>query len=509
MNDRVMDSEVTDYEVIAVGAGFSGLCVGIKLLEAGIEDFAILDAADGVGGVWRHNTYPGVAVDIPSATYSYSFAPNPSWSRAFAPGAELREYAERVTDTYRLRGKLRLGVFVEKAVFDENADLWRVHTDAGVLTCRFLVGAVGPLDQPRVPDIEGVGTFLGKVVHTARWDHDHDLTGERVAVIGTGASGLQLIPKIAPLARTLEVYQRTAIWVFPKLDFPIPAPVRALFRVAPFVQKGVRAVTTAGTEAIFVLGVIHHRRLPFLSKMIERVCRGHLRRQVRDRATRERLTPSYSFGCKRPSFSNSYLSTFNRPNVELVTDPIQKITPHGIVTADGTEREIDTLVLATGFRILELGATPAFPVFGLDGVELGEYWDGNRYQNYEGVAMPQTPNFWLMNGPYSVTGASWFTMIEAGTRHIVRCVAEARRRGATRMTVRRGPHDAYTARMREAIGSTIFSQPGCATSNSYYFDRHGDVPFIRAQSGARLWWDSGHFDLDDYAYASSAAKKSE
>ncbi|MEO3784792.1 NAD(P)/FAD-dependent oxidoreductase [Actinocorallia sp. B10E7] len=489
-----------DFEVIAVGAGFSGLCVGIKLREAGVEDFAILDAADGVGGVWRHNTYPGVAVDIPSATYSYSFEQNPGWSRAFAPGAELLAYAEHVADEYGLRPKLRLNTFVRRAVFREESDLWEVHTDTEVLTCRFLVGAVGPLDQPKNPEIPGIETFGGKIMHTARWDHSHDLSGERVAVIGTGASGLQVIPQIAPKTARLEVYQRTPIWVFPKLDFPVPRPVRLFFRAFPPLMWGVRAVTTALTEMVFVLGVIHHKRLPFLSRAIERICRWHLRRQVKDPETRRKLTPSYGFGCKRPSFSNTYLSAFNRDDVELVTTPIERITETGIITSDGTLREIDSLVLATGFKILEPGAMPAFPVHGLGGIELGAFWDTHRYQNYEGVAMPQTPNFWLMNGPYSVTGASWFTMIESGTRHIVRCVAEARRRGATRVAVRQEPHDAYTATMRERISGTIFARPTCATSNSYYFDRHGDVPFIRSQSGARLWWASKHFDLDDYAF---------
>ncbi|MDX6739516.1 NAD(P)/FAD-dependent oxidoreductase [Actinocorallia sp. A-T 12471] len=497
-----------DFAVVAVGAGFSGLCVGIKLREAGVEDFAILDAADGVGGVWRHNTYPGVAVDIPSATYSYSFEPNPGWSRAFAPGRELLAYAEHVADKYRLRSKLRLGVFVERADFDEAHDMWRLTTSAGEVTCRFLVGAVGPLDQPKTPDIPGIEDFAGKIVHTARWDHTHDVAGERVAVIGTGASGLQVIPHLAERAAHLDVYQRTPIWVFPKLDFAIPPVVRGMLRVVPGLQRLVRLVTTALTEAIFVLGVIHHRRMPFLSALIERVCRAHLRRQVRDPETRKKLTPSYGFGCKRPSFSNSYLAAYNRDDVELVTTPIERITATGIVTADGVERKIDTLVLATGFKILELGATPAFPVHGLDGIELGAFWDAHRYQNYEGVASPQTPNFWLMNGPYSVSGASWFTMIETGTRHIVRCVTEARRRGATRMTVKQGPHDAYTERMRAGIAGTIFARPVCAGSNSYYFDRHGDVPYIRAQSGPALWWASGHFDLDDYAFTTSGTARS-
>lgn len=501
----MQQDRVPQHEVVVVGAGFSGLGVGIRLRAAGVHDFVILDAAESVGGVWRHNTYPGVAVDIPSATYSYSFEQNPFWSRSFAPGAELRAYAEHCADKYGLRKHLRLSTFVEKAVFDEAADLWRVHTDRGVLTARFLVAAVGPLDQPKRPAIEGSDDFAGKVVHTARWDHEYDFAGKRVAVIGTGASGLQVIPELAPVTKRLDVYQRTPIWVFPKMDFPIPRSVQRLFRCFPPAQYAVRAVTTAVTEVIMVLGVIQHTRLPFLVRIVEGICRAHLRLQVKDHRTRRKLTPEYAFGCKRPSFSNKYWKTFNRRDVELVTAGIAKVTPTGIVDRTGKEREIDALVLATGFRILELGAMPAFPVVGLDGVELGEHWDANRYQNYEGLAVPQAPNFWLMNGPYSVTGASWFTIIEANVRHIVRCVVEARRRNASRMVVKQRPHDEYTADMRRRMTHTIFTQPSCARSNSYYFDRHGDAPFVRPQSGARLWWRSGHFDLDHYAYSTASS----
>ncbi len=490
-----------DHEVVIVGAGFSGLGAGIKLREAGIHDFVILDAADGVGGVWRHNTYPGVAVDIPSATYCYSFEPNPHWSRAFAPGKELRAYAEHCADEYGLRPHLRLRTFVEKAVFDEPHDRWRVHTSEGVITARFLVGAVGPLDKPHMPDIEGVTRFAGQVIHTARWDHTADLRGKRVAVIGTGASALQLIPNIVGDAQQLDVYQRTAIWVLPKVDFAIADPVRALFETAPPTQQAMRLVTSAATEVIMVLGVVQHTKFPFLVRAMEQVCKQHLRRQVKDPAVRKKLTPRYSFGCKRPSFSNRYLSSFNRPNTELITTPIARITETSIVTEDGRGRPIDTLILATGFKVLELGAMPAFPVVGLDGVELGAYWDQQRYQNYEGISVPQAPNFWLMNGPYSVTGASWFSIIEANVRHIVRCIRETQRRGATRVVVKQAPHDAYTAEMRQRMESTIFTQPGCANSNSYYFDKHGDSPFVRPHTGLRLWWQSGHFDLEHYAYS--------
>lgn len=489
-----------DHEVLVVGAGFSGLCVGIQLRRKGVRDFVILDAAPSVGGVWRHNTYPGVAVDIPSATYCYSFEPNPGWTRSFAPGAEVRAYAEHCADKYRLRPHLRLNTRVERAVFDEDADLWRVATAGGEITARFVVSAVGPLDQPKNPDIPGIDDFAGKVLHTARWDHGHDVAGERVAVIGTGASGLQVIPELAGKAAHLDVYQRTPIWVFPKVDFAIPASVRALFRVAPPVQRLVRLITAAASEVIMVLGIVHYSKVPFLVRAVEALCRAHLRRQVPDRALRRALTPRYGFGCKRPSFSNRYFPTFMRDDVDLVTTPIARVTPKGIVTADGREREIDTLVLATGFKILELGAMPPFPVVGLDGVELGAYWDEHRYQTYEGLSVPQAPNFWLMNGPYTVTGASWFSIIEAGATHAVRCIAEARRRRATRMAVKRGPHDAFTRDMRRRMRGTILAQPSCARSNSYYFDRHGDAPYVRPQSGLHVWRRARTFDLDDYSY---------
>jgi cation diffusion facilitator CzcD-associated flavoprotein CzcO len=490
-----------DFEVLVVGGGFSGIGLAIKLREAGITDFAILEASEGVGGVWRHNTYPGVAVDIPTTTYCYSFEPNPNWTRAFAPGRELLAYAEHCTDKYGVRPHFRFGTFVERAIFDEAENLWRIYTNRGVFSSRFLIGAVGPLDQPKDPDIEGVRDFRGKRIHTARWDHDHDLRGERVAVIGTGASALQLIPEIARVVSELHVYQRTPIWVAPKMDFAIPPSVHALFRAVPATQSLARLATTISTEVLMVLGVVNYTRLPFLIRLAERRCLRHLREQVPDPVLREKLTPKYPFGCKRPSFSNRYLRTFTKPHVELVTDPIARITDRGIVTRDGRERFIDTLILATGFKILQLGATPAFPVIGVGGVELGEHWHHNRFQNYQGLSVPEAPNFWLMNGPYSVTGASWFTIIEASSRHIVRCLREAKRRGASRMVVKQAPHDAYTERMRTAMKNTVFANPGCATSNSYYFDRHGDAPFVRPHSGLRLDWESNNFPLDDYAYS--------
>ncbi|NKZ10842.1 NAD(P)/FAD-dependent oxidoreductase [Mycolicibacterium septicum DSM 44393] len=506
---------MVDHEIVIVGAGFSGIGVGIQLKKAGFHDFVILDAADGIGGVWHHNRYPGVAVDIPSTTYSYSFESNPTWSQLFAPGAELQAYAEHCATKYGVRDHIRLRTRVDHAVFDDSLGVWQVRTADSVITARFLIAAVGPLDAVKNPDIKGIDDFAGEIVHTARWDDAVGIEGRRVAVIGTGASGLQVIPNIADHAAHLDVYQRTAIWVVPKPNLTVPTWLQRLFVRIPSTQRAVRVLTTAFAEFVMTAGVVYHTRAPFLVRFIENVCRRHLAKQVPDAALREKLTPRYPFGCKRPSFSNTYFPTFNRDHVDLITDPITRITATGIVSGardpetgqvTETEHPIDTLVLATGFKVMELGAMPAFPVFGAQGVELGAFWDENRYQNFEGISTPLAPNFWLMNGPWSVAGASWFSVIESGSRHIVRCLVEARERGAVRMTVRQGAHDAYMDSMRKKVQHTVFVQP-CGNANSYYFDRHGDAPFVRPVSGPSLWWASKSFDLDSYEYVVDYAER--
>ncbi|SKG70294.1 monoxygenase [Mycobacteroides abscessus subsp. bolletii] len=500
---------MVDYEIVVVGAGFSGIGLGIQLKKAGFHNFRILDGADGIGGVWHHNRYPGVAVDIPTPAYSYSFERNPFWSRLFAPGAELKAYAENCADKYGVTAHVQLRTRVERAVFDDRDSLWRVHTDSGVITTRFLVSAVGPLDQPKNPDIKGIDDFEGQIVHTARWDDSVAIDGKRVAVIGTGASGLQVIPEIAPRATHLDVYQRTPIWVVPKPNSDVPEWLQQVFARFPAALALLRLGTTAFAEFVMTAGVTYHTRFPFLVRFMERTCRRHLANQVNDPKLREKLSPQYAFGCKRPSFSSTYLPTFNRDDVDLITDPIARITATGIVTEKRdensgelheTEHPIDTLVLATGFNVMQLGAVPAFPVMGLDGVELGAFWDENRYQNFEGISSPLAPNFWLMNGPWSVAGSSWFSVIESGSRHIVRCLSEARKRGAARLAVKQQPHDKYMASMRKKVKHTVFVQPSCAYANSYYFDRHGDAPFVRPVSGPALWWASKTFDLDSYNY---------
>jgi len=491
-----------DHEVVVVGAGFSGIGAGIKLQQAGFEDFVLLEAAGDLGGTWRDNTYPGIAVDITSFTYSFSFEPNPNWSRVFAPGRELKAYADHCADKYGLRRRMRFHTRVSKAVFDERNDLWELHTAAGELVrARYVISACGGLTQPKLPDIAGLDAFRGKVMHTARWDHAHDLRGRRVAVIGTGATAVQVVPAIAPAVQRLHVFQRTPIWILPKPDREIPDSFKTLFRYLPFTQISVRMLTNLLSEIVMVFGIVYNRQLPWLIRRIEALCLDHLSSQVPDEALRARLTPKYGFGCKRPSFSNDYYPTFNRDNVELVTEPIERVTETGIRTRDGVEHRVDTLILATGFKVFERGNTPPFEVYGRGGVELGRFWDEHRYQAYEGATVPKFPNVFMVLGPYSTTGSSWFSMVEAQTTHAVRCLAEARRRGATVVEVKQRAHDAFFRDILRRQKNTVFFNNNCTLANSYYFDRHGDAPFLRPCSGLELWWRSRHFDLNHYRFA--------
>jgi cation diffusion facilitator CzcD-associated flavoprotein CzcO len=494
------------HEVVIVGAGFSGIGLATKLREAGFDDVVLLDEADGVGGTWHWNTYPGVAVDIPSFSYQFSFAPE-DWSRTYAPGAELKAYAERLVDRFGLRPLLRLGTRVEAAVFDEDEDLWRLRTDGETdYTARWLLGAVGALTQPKLPEIDGLDSFAGELLHTARWPQDADLRGKRVAVIGTGASAVQLVPAIAGEVAELAVFQRTPIWCLPKADHPLPGPVRRVIGALPPVRFAARAVSQTFVELTFPLAAHYHRRFP-LTAGGEKLGRWHLRQQVEDPEVREALTPRYALGCKRPSFSNDYLKTYNLPHVRLETAPIERMTAEGLRTADGRDQPFDVVVLATGFKVFERGAMPPFETRGTGGQELGEVWDAQRFHAYEGVSVPGFPNLFTVLGPYGYNGASYFHLIETQTRHVLRCLRRAREERATRVEVRREATERYTAAMRARKPGSVFADPSCAVANSYYFDpRHGDTPFRHASS-LEVTWRSARFSLDDYAFSSAADRE--
>ncbi|HWE33172.1 MAG TPA: NAD(P)/FAD-dependent oxidoreductase [Solirubrobacteraceae bacterium] len=490
-----------DHEVVIVGAGFGGIGAAVKLQQAGLHDFVILEQADEVGGTWRDNSYPGLAVDIPSFSYQFSFELNPDWSRVFARGAEVQEYAVGCVEKHHLREHLWLNTRVDSASFDDEHHLWRLDTGAnGPLTARFLITATGGFGQPKRPEIEGLDSFTGKTMHTAHWDHAHNLDGERVAVIGTGATSVQLLPRIAPKVERLYVFQRTPIWVLPKPDFEFPGAAKFIFRHAPLVQDSVRLGASAAVEAAMVLGVMNNRQLPWLVKGIERLGRRFIRSQVKDPVLQQKLTPQYGFGCKRPSMSNEYFVTFNRANTHLITDPIECITDTGIRTADGVTRELDTLVLATGYQTTEPENAPPVPIIGRNDADLGAFWREQRFQAYEGVSIPGFPNLFLTFGPYAFTGSSWMFMVENQSAHAIRVIAEARKRGATCAEIRRVPHQRHFEHTLRRQQNTIFFNNGCGTANSYYFDAHGDAPFLRPSTALEAWWRAHHFDLDNYRF---------
>ncbi len=496
-----------DHEVVIVGAGFAGIGASIGLQRAGFDDHILLEQGHDVGGTWYWNQYPGVAVDIPSFSYQFSFERSTRWSRIYAPGSELHAYAHHCADKYGVRSRVRFGVRVESAEFDDASHLWTLQTSTGVIRARHVIGATGALTQPKPPDIEGLQSFKGTVLHTARWDRDLDLRGKRVGIIGTGASAVQVIPEIAPLVEHLTVFQRTPIWCLPKPDVPLPGAVRMLMRRVPFADLASRLASQAFVEATFPLPLHFGGVLP-MGKLGERIGRRFLETQVDDPDVRAQLTPQYAVGCKRPSFHNGYLATFNRPNVFLETSPIRRITATGVRT-DGESRagelhKLDVLILATGFRVFEHGNIPPFPVSGSGGLDLEGWWKQNRLQAYEGVSVPGFPNFFTIIGPYGYNGSSYFTLIESQTRHITRLLQRARRDQATRVEVTREANDRFFQSMLARRGNQIVWNDSCQLANSYYFDEHGDVPF-RPSPTLEVSWRAGHFDLDDYWFGKAAA----
>jgi cation diffusion facilitator CzcD-associated flavoprotein CzcO len=489
-----------DYDTIIVGAGFSGIGTAIKLDKSGMGNYLVIEAGDGPGGTWYWNTYPGIAVDIPSFSYQFSFEKSPDWTRTYAPGKELKAYAEHCIDKYGVRPKIRFNTKVLGAGFDDDETLWHVDLDTGgTVTARFLINASGVLITPNLPDIDGVDSFGGLTMHTARWDHTQDLSGKRVAIIGTGASAVQVIPEIAPIVDRLTVFQRTPIWCFPKPDVPLPPMTRRLMRL-PGGHAVQRLLSQAYVELTFTLPAQYFTANP-MAKNMDRVGKAFLRKQVDDPEVRDKLTPRYAVGCKRPGFHNTYLSTFNRDNIELVTEPIDKITGSGVATVDGETRDVDVLILATGFKVMDVDDMPTYPLTGAGGLSWSRHWQEHRLQAYEGVSVPGFPNFFTVFGPYGYVGNSYFALIETQTHHIVRCLKRARRRNATRVEVTQEANDRYFAEMMRKRHRQIFWQDSCQLARSYYFDKNGDVP-LRPASTIETYWRSRRFPLSDYEFTS-------
>ena len=439
------------HAVVILGAGMSGLCMAIQLKRAGTHDFVILEKSSGLGGTWWDNRYTGAHVDVPSPLYSFSFEPNPRWTRRFAAAAEVLAYMDYVADKYQLRPHMHLGECITSATFDDARSRWLLATASGrQLHAHFLVCSTGPLSQARWPDIPGLADFKGDKLHSARWDAGVSLVGKRVAVIGTGSTASQLVPPIAAHAAQLHVFQRTANWVLPRLERRYHLLDRALAHIAPY-NRAVRA---------FWYGLLEWGRRGFdegtpARRRMTKMARDLMAAQVHDPALREQLKPPYPLGCKRLIYSNDYYLTLARPNVELVTTGIRCVTPRGIVTDDGREREIDALVCATGFDTTHL--LSSLRVQGVGGRTLSQAWvDGP--EAYRGITVAGFPNLFLLLGPNTGTGhTSTLLYIEAQVDFVVKAMQRVRGTGAQSISVRDDVHAAHNAALQARLAGSVWS----------------------------------------------------
>ena len=452
-----------DVRVAIIGTGFGGLGAAIRLREAGIEDMVVLERDHEVGGTWRENTYPGCACDVPSHLYSFSFDQNPDWSRMFAPQPEILDYLRRAAR--KVEDVIRFGADVESARWDDVEQRWLIETPKGAYRAQVLLSATGPLSESKFPEVAGLDTFEGTMFHSAEWDHSKDLSGERVAVIGTGASAAQFIPHVQRVAGQMDVFQRTPPWVMPRPDFPHGPRTRRLFRRFPALQRAVRSGIYYFAESL-VYGLVHDQRA---LRPNEAVGRLHLRRQIKDPVLRAKLTPDYRIGCKRIVFANDYFPALAQPNAEVITDPIREVVADGVVTADGTHRRYETILLGTGFNIW--GQASAGRVIGRDGRSLRQVWEPTGPMAYRGTAVAGFPNHFLIIGPNTGLGNnSMINIIEAQLEFVVDALNTMERSGLASVDVRPEAQERHNEQIQERMVGTVWTAGGC---KSWYLTADG------------------------------------
>ncbi|GAA2416695.1 NAD(P)/FAD-dependent oxidoreductase [Actinomadura vinacea] len=454
------------HDVVIIGAGFGGIGMAIRLIQAGFEDVVLLERAGDLGGTWRDNTYPGAACDIPSHLYSFSFERKTDWSRRFPPQHEILDYLRHCARKYGVLPRIRFGTEVTEARFDEDEGRWRIATGRGdTLSARILVSACGQLNRPVLPPVPGRESFAGASFHSARWDHGTDLDGKRIAVIGTGASAIQIVPELAGRAARLTVFQRSAPYVIDKPDRPYRGWEKALLRTVP----GLHGLSRARLYAQFEARALGFIKYPRLMDLVARRFRANLRGHIDDPALRERLTPGYPMGCKRILLSGDYYPALTEPHVDLVTDPIDRITPGGVRTAGGREHQADVLVYATGFAATDFLAP--MKITGRDGRELNEEWRDGAVAHL-GITVSGFPNLFLLYGPYTNLGHnSIIYMLESQFRYVTGCLRAMRDAGLAWIDVRPDAQDAFGREMRERLRSTVWAA-GC---ESWYMTADGEI----------------------------------
>jgi cation diffusion facilitator CzcD-associated flavoprotein CzcO len=471
-------------QVVIIGGGFSGLGVAIQLLERGIEDFVILEKAKQLGGTWRENTYPGCACDVPSHLYSYSFAPKTTWSRVFAEAAEIQAYLLEVAARFDVMPHVRLETEMLRSDWDNERKRWKVQTNHGPIDAQFIVMGQGPLHEPKLPDVAGLDSFEGTAFHSAQWNHHHDLTGRRVAVIGTGSSAIQFVPKIQPKVAHLTLFQRTAPWVLPKPDHVIPPIEKWALEKVPGFRKALRGTIYGATELLQLA-----QRKPARMQQLQRLAVSYLHSKVKDPELLRAVTPSFTLGCKRLLLSNTYYDAIQASNAAVVPYGVTRVTPTGVVDSHGVEHDVDTIIFGTGFNVT--GTSTPRNVFGADGRSMGEVWDGSPTA-YLGTTCHGFPNAFFMIGPNTGNGhGSAFVIIEAQAKYIVDAVATARRDNIASFDVRASAQDAWNAEVQAALVTGVFNAGGCA---SYYIDKTGRNFAIYPWTTFDLRWRMRRFD---------------
>jgi cation diffusion facilitator CzcD-associated flavoprotein CzcO len=475
-----------EVEVAIVGAGFGGLGAAVQLDRAGIRDYVVLERSDEVGGTWSANTYPGCQCDVPSNLYSFSFAPKHDWTHSYPEQPQILDYLRGVVERFGLAPRIATGTELNEADWDDGERRWRIDTSAGPLTARYLIAAPGLLSEPVIPDIPGLDGFEGEMFHSARWNHDHDITGERVAVIGTGASAIQIVPRIQPRVGRLYVLQRTPPWVLPHADREVGRGLRRLYRRVPALQRLARYGVYWLREGLG-WGFAGFKPVLWLAETIGRV---HIRKQVKDPAMRRKVTPGYRLGCKRVLLSDDWYPALQTPNTELVTERPTEARGRPLVFADGSEREVNTIVFGPGFS--PLNPPLARRLRGGDGRTLAETWSGGM-RAYLGTTVAGFPNLFMLWGPNTnLAHTSVVFMIESQLHYVIEALKAAR---GGRLEVRRVVQESWNAEIQRALEGSVWNSGGCA---SWYLDANGDNPIMWPHQTFTFRRQLRDFELSEY-----------
>ena len=480
-----------EFQVAVIGAGFSGLCMAIQLKLAKINSFVVFEKADDIGGTWRDNLYPGCACDVPSHLYSYSFEPNPNWSRMFAPQQEIWDYLRGCARKYEVYPHMRFGAEVASAVFDAQNHYWTVTTKGGEsITAKIVVSGIGALSIPAYPKVPGVENFQGTTFHSARWNKDYDFEGKRVAVIGTGASAIQFGPAFAPRVQHLYLYQRTPPWVMSKPDRAMSAVEKTLFKFLPATQKLFRGGIYWWMESR-VLGLAVD---PRAMKLAEAWAKLYIKRSIKDPKLRKKVTPDYTLGCKRILMSDEYYPALTRDNVDVVTTGIREVKAHSVVTEDGVERPADAIIYGTGFQVSD----PIGPmkIFGAEGKEVRESWSESGMEAYLGVSVSGFPNFFLLLGPNTGLGhTSIVFMIESQVNYVMQAVKTIVKHRLRSLDVKAEVQERFNKKLQKRLDEAVWSAGGC---KSWYLDEFGKNRTLWPSFTFEYWMRTRKFEPRKY-----------